>query len=282
MSATHELARFAAGTRFASLPPAVRERAKHAVIDAIGTVATGLNEDSVRHVRALAERESRPGRATVLGTPLRLSASGAALANCAAAHALDYDSISLTISGFVASPVLFALLAVAEEVGGVSGERFLEAFVTGWEVEAGIARGLGVHHYAKGWHSTSTLGHFGAAIGVGRLLGFDVKQMRYAIGVAASEASGMRTMIGNMLNPFHVGKAARNGVVAARLVEGGFVAHPDVLETGWGFCEIYNGEGHYDLVAMTASLGAPYDLVDPGLVIKVYPCSASSTRPSMV
>ena len=64
----------------------------------------------------------------------------------AAAHALDYDSISLTVSGFIASPVLFAAVAVAEEEGGVSGERLLEAFIVGWEVEAGIARGLGVHH----------------------------------------------------------------------------------------------------------------------------------------
>jgi 2-methylcitrate dehydratase PrpD len=272
MSATDDLARFAATTTYASFPPAVRERAKHAIIDAIGTVAAGLNEPSVQHVRALAERETRTGQATVLGTPLRLAASGAALANGCAAHALDYDSISLTVSGFIASPVLFALLAVAEEIGGVSGERLLEAFITGWEAEAAIARGLGVHHYAKGWHSTATLGHFGAAIAVGRLLAFDTTRMRYAIGVAASEASGLRTMIGNMANPFHVGKAARNGVVAARLVESGFVAHADVLDTTWGFCAVFNGPGHYDLQAISASLGSTYDLLDPGLVIKVYPC----------
>lgn len=272
MSATHDVARFAATTSYASFPPEVRERAKHAIIDAIGTVACGLNEPSVQHLRALAERETRAGQATVLGTPLRLAASGAALANGSAAHALDYDSISLTVSGFIASPVLFALLAVAEEIGDVSGERLLEAFVTGWEAEAALARGLGVHHYAKGWHSTATLGHFGAAIAVGRLLAFDTARMRYVIGVAASEASGLRTMIGNMANPFHVGKAARNGVVAARLVESGFVAHPDVLDTAWGFCEVFNGPGHYDLQAMTAPLGSAYDLLDPGLVIKVYPC----------
>jgi 2-methylcitrate dehydratase PrpD len=176
------------------------------------------------------------------------------------------------VSGFIASPVLFALLAAAEEEGGVSGKRLLEAFVAGWEAEAGIARGLGVLHYAKGWHSTSTLGHFGAAVGVARLLGLDEQRMRYAIGVAASEASGVRTMIGNMVNPFHVGKAARNGVVAARLAQSGFTAHDSVLETDWGFCRAFNGEGAYDLDAIVARLGNPYDLVDPGLVIKVYPC----------
>lgn len=272
MGVTADLARFAAQTNYADLPAAVRERGKHAIIDAFGTVFACLEEESVRQVRAIAERETRPGKASVLGTSLRLAASGAALANGAAAHALDYDNISLTVSGFISSPVLYALLAVAEEEAPVSGQRFLEAFVVAWEVEAGIARGLGVHHYAKGWHSTSTLGHFGAAVGVGKLLGFDTERMGYAIGTAAAEASGMRTMIGNMLNPFHLGKAARNGVIAGRMVQNGFTANPNVLEIPWGFCEVFNGAGNYDLAAMTRSLGAPYDLVDPGLVIKVYPC----------
>jgi len=272
MGTTRTLAEFAANLKYVDIPASVRARAVHAIIDAMGTVLAGLEEASVLQVRNLVAREMRAGQSTVLGTSLRLAASGAAMANGAAAHALDYDNISLTVSGFVASPVLFALLAVAEEEDSVSGARLLEAFVTGWEVESAIARGLGVHHYAKGWHSTSTLAHFGAAVGVGKLLGFDARQMQHAIGTAAAEASGMRTMLGNMLNPFHLGKAARNGVVAARLVQAGFTANPEVLETGWGFCEVFNGAGHYDLAAMTAAPGAPFDLVDPGLVIKVYPC----------
>lgn len=272
MGVTRKLAEFAADTRLADIPTAVQERGRDAIVDAIGTVFAGLEEDSVLQVRKLAERETRDGRASVLGTNLRLAASGAAMANGAAAHALDYDNISLTVSGFIASPVLFAALAVAEEEGGVSGKRLLEAFIVGWEVEAAIARGLGVHHYAKGWHSTSTLAHFGAAVAVGKILGFDAQRMQYALGTAAAEASGMRTMIGNMLNPFHLGKAARNGVVAGRLVQAGFTAHPDVLEVGWGFCEVFNGAGNFNLDAMLAGIGNPYDLVDPGLVIKVYPC----------
>lgn len=272
MGVTQDLAEYAAATRHDDFPAPVRANARLAIVDALGTVFAGLHEDSVRLVRDYALAQTRPGRASVLGCGVGLAASGAALANAAAAHAIDYDSISLTVSGFIASPVLFALLAVAEEEGGVSGRRLIEAFVTGWEVEAAIARGLGVDHYARGWHSTATLGHFGAAIGVARLLGLDARGTRSAIGVAASEASGVRTMIGNMVNPFHVGKAARNGVTAARLAQSGFVAHPDVLETGWGFCTAFNGTGNYDLAAMTAELGVRYDLVDPGLVIKVYPC----------
>lgn len=269
---TKELAEFAAKTTLDAIPEEVVDRARVAMADSLGAVLAGIDEPSVTLLRDVALADYREGSATIIGCARTASAPGAALANAAAAHALDFDSISLTVSGFVSSPVFFALLAIAEEDGGMSGQSLVEAFVVGWEVEAAIARGLGVHHYDSGWHSTATLGHFGAAVGAARLLGLDPTGIRHAIGIAASEASGLRTMIGNMLNPFHVGKAARNGVLAARLAAHNFVAHDHVLETPWGFCEAFNGEGRYDLEAMTANLGAPYDLVDPGLVVKVYPC----------
>lgn len=271
LEVTRELAEFAVNTRYKDIPPAVHSQAKLAIADSLGTVFAGLKERPVELLRDLAAAKFQAGGASVLGSPLRLAAAGAAFANAAAAHALDYDSLSLPI-GFVTSPVLFALLAVAEEEGGISGRDLLESFIIGYEVEVAIARGLGVHHWAKGWHSTSTLAHFGAAVGVSRLLKLDVEKMRHAIGIAASEASGLRNIMGNMVKVFHIGKAARNGVVAARLAQRGFTAHTSVLEAEWGFCNSFNGIGNYDLKAMLDRLGKPYDLVDPGLVLKAYPC----------
>ena len=269
---TKALAGFAVNTRYADIPDHVRENAKLAIADALGAVLAGTGEPSTVILRERAAEESRPGKATVLGCDMALTAAHAAFANSAAAHALDFDNISLTVSGFVTTPVLFALLAVAEEEGGATGCELIEAFVAGYEVEAGIARGLGVAHYAEGWHSTATLAHFGAAVAVARLLKFDIAEMRCAIGIAASEASGLRNMVGNMLKAFHIAKAARNGVTAGRLTQSGFTAHPAAIEIDWGFCNAFNGKGNYDLAAMLAQLGRPYDLVDPGLVIKVYPC----------
>jgi 2-methylcitrate dehydratase PrpD len=269
---TRRLAEFAVGTRYADLPQDVRHFARLAIADSLGTVLAGTQERSTVILREWAQSEARTGAASVLGSDLKLAATHAALVNCAAAHALDYDNISLTVSGFVTTPILFALLAVAEEEGGVSGRALLEAFAAGYEVEAGIARGLGVLHYAKGWHSTATLAHFGAAVAVARLLGFDVDAMRNAIGLVASEASGLRDMVGNMLKAFHIGKAARNGIAAARLTQRGFTGHPSAMEIDWGFCNAFNGKGNHDLAAIVDHLGKPWDLVDPGLVIKVYPC----------
>jgi 2-methylcitrate dehydratase PrpD len=269
---TRRLAEFAVNTRYEDIPGDVRESAKLAITDSLGAVLAGTAEDSVVLLREHAIRESARGKATVLGCDMQLTAAHAAFVNAAAAHALDFDNISLTVSGFVSSPTLFALLGVAEEQGGASGREVLEAFIAGYEVEAAIARGLGVVHYAEGWHSTATLGHFGAAVAVARLLKFDVEKMRCAIGITASEASGLRNIIGNMLKAFHIAKAARNGVTAARLTQHGFTAHLSALEIDWGFCNAFNGKGKYDLEAMVADIGSPYDLVDPGLVIKVYPC----------
>jgi len=272
MDVTRQLAEFAASIRYDALPQEVRVNAKLAIADSVGTALAGIEDPAVRLLRETAIRESRSGQATVLGCGMRLTAAHAAFSNAAAAHAHDFDSISLAVSGFVATPVLFALLAVADEIGGVSGRALLEAFVAGYETEAAIARGVGVLHYAKGWHSTATLAHFGAAVAVGRLLRLDVEQMRSAIGIAAAEASGLRNVVGNMLKVFHVGKAARNGVTAGYLARSGFKADPSAVEGKGGFCVAFNGEGNYDLGRITRDLGRAYDLVDPGLVLKIYPC----------
>lgn len=270
---TAELARFAVDLRYEEIPQQVRQNAVLAILDSIGTDFAGLQEPSARLIRDYALREGAAGDATIIGTGQTTSATHAALANGTAAHALDYDSISLTVSGFVASPTLFAILALAETANGkVSGKKLIEAFIAGWEVEAAIAAGVGVLHYSKGWHATATLGHFGAAVGAGKLLGLGVDEMQSCIGVAASEASGLRTMIGYMTNPFHVGKAARNGVTAAQLAGSGFQAAPDVIEHANGFAVAFNGSGGFDLDAMVSGLGSSWDLVDPGLVIKMYPC----------
>jgi 2-methylcitrate dehydratase PrpD len=273
MEATRKLAEFAASLTWDNIPVAVRQNASLAIIDSLGALFAGLDEESVRTIREIAFAEAGNGKASVFGTGRRLTPAAAALANGSAAHALDFDSISLTVSGFIASPTLFAILALAEMQDiPISGKRLIEAFVAGWEVEAAIARGLGVDHYSRGWHSTATLGHFGATVGASRLLGLDVDAIRSAIGVAASEASGLRTMIGNMTNPFHVGKASRNGVTAALLAANGFKADPGAIEHPYGFAVAFNGKGNFDLEQMTAGLGTSWDLVDPGLVIKVYPC----------
>ncbi len=270
---TSRLAEFSVATSLSDVPPQVATQAKTAIADSLGTLLAGLDQPSVRLVRDFTMEEVRPGEASVLGTRTQLVPSGAAFINAATAHALDFDNISYIISGFVTTPILYAVLALSEQ-RNLTGKQLLEAFIIGYEVEACIGRGLGVAHYDGGWHSTSTLGHLGAAAACAKLLGLDEIGTRRALGFAATTASGVRSMVGNMTNIYHLGKAARCGVLAASLVERGFTAHESVLENDWGFCNAFNGAGKYDLSSMVRNIGQPYDLVDPGLGIKLYPCCA--------
>ena len=270
---TARLAEFSAGRSLPDIPPEVIAQAKIGIADSLGTLLAGLDQPSVKLLRDYTKEEVQPGQASVLGTQTQLAPSGAAFVNAATAHVLDFDNISYIISGFVTTPILYPLLALAEQ-RNLSGKQLLEAFITGYEVESSIGRGLGVAHYDGGWHSTSTLGHLGAAAACAKLVGLDEVGTRRALGFAATTASGVRSMVGNMTNIYHLGKAAQCGVTAVSLVERGFTAHESVIENDWGFCTAFNGPGKYDLDRMVDNIGKPYDLVDPGLGLKMYPCCA--------
>ena len=79
-------------------------------------------------------------------------------------------------------------------------------------------------HYDVGWHMTGTAGVFGAATAIGKLLGLDEQQMVWAIGLAATQAAGLREMFGSMAKAFHPGRSAQNGYVAALMAQAGFTA----------------------------------------------------------
>src|SRR5207248_11745467 len=131
-------------------------------------------------------------------------------------------------------PALFAL----GEVFDSSGQEFITAYVTGFETETRIARGVHFHHYEKGWHPTATLGVFGAAAACCRLLGLGAAQTALALAIAASLAAGIKANFGTMTKPLHVGHTARDGLFAALLPRDGFTANYAALEHQQGFLEL--------------------------------------------
>lgn len=271
---SHAIAEFVATTPAASIPQEVRAQALHTVADTYATTLAGRGQPVTAVVWEGVEGWAAPARSQVVHQPdARVDPPTAALVNGVAAHALDFDSISFAVSGFIGSALAASLTALADDArDGYAGADVLTAYCLGWEAAAAIARGINPLHYAKGWHPTSTMSGLAAALGCSRLLGLSVEQTSMALGIAVSEASGVKTMIGNMTNAFHVGKAARNGVIAARLAASGFVAHPAALEADQGFLNLFNGRGEYDVEAITGSVGRRWDLTDPGPVFKVYPC----------
>ncbi len=276
MTIAETLAERIAAVRFDALPPDAVHWARVAILDTVGCTLAGASEPCARIV---ARVTASSGPCLVFGTAQRVAPLDAALINGTASHALDYDDCSDTLGGHPSAPILPALFALAE-TRAVHGRDFVAAYVAGWETETRIARGINFHHYEKGWHPTATIGVFGATAACCHLLGLTPEVTATALGLAASFASGVKANFGTMTKPLHVGHCSRNGLLAALLAADGFTANAGALEHRQGFLHVFNGAGNFDAAAILRDWGQPWDIVQPGVAIKQYPC-CGSTHPAV-
>lgn len=279
MTIAETLAERIADVSYDVLPDEARHWAKVAIMDTVGCILAGADEPCARIAARVASIGGANGPCVVFGTSRRVGPMDAASINGTAAHALDYDDCSDTLGGHPSAPILPALFALAE-TRGANGRDFIAAYVAGWETETRIARGVNFHHYEKGWHPTATLGVFGATAACARLLDLPMEKTARALALAATFSSGLKANFGTMTKPLHVGQAARNGLYAALLASEGFTSSTDALEHRQGFLRVFNGEGNFTVDPIVAEWGSPWDIVDPGLTIKQYPC-CGSTHPAI-
>jgi len=278
MSIALELAQRITEVTYDSLPPDAIRWAKMGILDTVGVTLAGAREDAAR--LAACALGSSPGPSYVFGTAARVNPLDAALVNGAASHALDFDDCNNTFGGHPSAPILPALFALADETGA-SGRDFIAAYVAGFEAETKIAFGVNFHHYMKGWHPTATLGVFGSAAACSYLLQLDAAKTAVAIAAAVSFSSGVKANFGTMMKPLHVGHCARNGLYAALLAREGYTANAaTAFEHKQGFFNVFNGEGNYDAEKILPAWGKPWDIVEPGIAIKQYPC-CGSTHPAI-
>ncbi|HUS98328.1 MAG TPA: MmgE/PrpD family protein, partial [Hyphomicrobiaceae bacterium] len=172
-------------------------------------------------------------------------------------HALDYDDVTRAMHGHPTVPVAPVVLALAETLGS-SGRDVLSAFVAGVEIECALGDMTMGHHYAQGFHATGTLGAMGAAAAASHLMKLDAGQTARALSIAASQAAGLKCNFGTMVKPFHAGKAATNGLLAARLAARGFTANPDAIECVQGFADAMSPE--FVPAAIRPDPGAPFEV----------------------
>lgn len=279
-TATGAVVDFIQRARLADFPAEALTIGKRCIIDGLGVMLAGATQDAGRILHAHVQGADARADATVFGPePFKTGAASAALVNGTAGHALDWDDTQLATSadrifGLLTHPTvppLVATLAVGEP-RRISGATFLEAFLTGFEVECKIAEAISPAHYKKGFHSSGTVGTFGAAVATAKLLGLDAAQTGHMLAIAASSASGIRVSFGSMTKPLHVGRAGLNGVTAAELAARGFTGGKDALDPPWGFFAAFShGEG-FDPERITPKLGRPHTIVSPGVSIKPYPC----------
>lgn len=272
MEPTQALARYVAELDYERIPEQVRHAARRAFIDTVGCAMAGSGEDAARLALAMGREDGGAPRATVIGAvasgaPLRMPPQSAAMINAIAGHALDYDDVNAM--GHPSVPVCFTALAAAEDTGA-SGRELLAAYVAGVEAETKVNRALGESHYLLGWHSTGTIGVWGAAAAAAKVYRLSAEQTAVAFGIAASQACGLRRNFGTMTKPYHPGHASWAGLVAARLARGGFSADPAILDSQFGYYPVFSA-GPYEADKVVAELDK-WALLTPGLNVKKYPC----------
>jgi len=231
--------------RTRDVPGAVLARATDLFLDYLGvTLAGAVEESTVVLRRGLADLGTR-GDATVIGTDERLAPPHAALANGAAAHAIEMDDTHLGGSIHLGASVFSAALAAAE-LAPASGTTLLRAAVAGYEVAARLAVAADpAAQYRRGFHPTGTCGAFGAAAAAGVVFGLDADGVTAALGVAGSQAAGSMEFLedGAWTKRFHPGWAASAGLHAAALARTGFRAPQTIIDGRFGFLHAYGEDG---------------------------------------
>lgn len=271
---TRALAGHAAALRFESLPEPVVLAAKSCLLDWLGVTLAATDEPLVRMLTDQVAEDGGAPQATLLGRGTRVAAGQAALVNGAAGHALDFDDVLGALSGHPTVPVMPAVLALAEK-RGLDGRAVLAAFAAGVETEARIGLMMAQSHYARGFHATATIGTLGAAAACANLLGFDAERTATALGIAGTQAAGLKSMFGTMCKPLHAGKAAQNGLLAANLAARGFTSRPDVLDCVQGFADTQ--ADRITPEAALAGLGSVWHL--PDTLFKYHPACYGTHAP---
>jgi len=266
-SPTRQLASYVTDTSFDAIPVAIRSEAKRAILNYLGCALGGSIEPALDTAIRVLDPFSGPRHASVLGRAETFDELNAALLNGIGSHVHEYDDTLPQNYIHPSVPVASALFAYAS-AHPVSGRDFVHAFVLGFEVESRIGDAVYPAHYEAGWHITSTTGVFGAAAAIGRLLGLSTDQMVWAFGLAATQAAGIREMFGSMAKSFQPGRAAQNGLTAARFAAADFTAGEQALEGPRGFAAVTARE--FDLDRVTTGLGRDFAL--SGNAYKPYAC----------
>jgi 2-methylcitrate dehydratase PrpD len=254
---TRIIAEWMVQSRFEDIPIAVRKEAIRSVVNWIGVTIGGSAQEAASLVIEVLIPYSGSGKSSLFGRSEKLDPLRAALINGISSHVLDYDDTHLPTIIHPAGPVAAALFALSEE-HPISGAEFLHAFILGTEIECRLGKAIYPSHYEMGWHISGTCGVFGVAAACGKILGLNAEKMVWALGIAATQAAGLKIMFGTMCKSLNVGRAAENGLLAAFLAERGFTSSEQSIEGKEGYIDAASREHDYD--QLTNGLGDHYEI----------------------
>ena len=268
MDVTAKLAQFVSSVGYDQLPSDAVQTARRAFLDCLGVALAGSRERDAQICAEITRQEGAVEESVVFGNGFKSSAQQAAFANGTAAHALDFDH-SFTAMGQPTAPIIPALFSIADALGA-TGRQMIEAYAAGFEVTAKLVHSVRESPH-DGWHGPGSMGAFGAAAACSKVLGLTAAQTEIAFGITSSMASAIVANFGTMTKPLHVGLAARNGVLAAKLAQSGFTANRQAIEGRFGFFKTFHPSAAVDESPLE-ELGKSFALVTDGIRVKPYPC----------
>ena len=268
------IARFLCGLKLEEVPQGVVDKAKLVFLDTLGIALASSTMDFGRMVTNVARQLGGPNSSRLIGSPLKVAAANAVLANGTLAHGLDYDDTleeAIVHTGCCAG---MTALAVGEELGA-SGKAVLEAAIASTEVMCKVGLIAPGKFHARGFHPTALCSTFGAAAAAGKLLGLEPVQWIDALGLCGSQSSGIIEYLadGTWTKRFHPGWSAHGGVIATMLAREGFRGPATVFEGQHGFYRAFGGADEYPFEKFN-ELGRTWEI--PKLTFKSYPCGSIS------
>lgn len=188
--------------------------------------------------------EPNGGTCSVIGYPDRkLSPCSAALINSTFIQGFELDDWHTEAPLHSNSILIPTLLAAAEHKktslrpgAKISGAEILLAMIAGYETGPRVGNALwGRHILSVGWHSGAVFGPAASTAAIGKLYGFDVDTLEDAFGLACTQAGGlMSAQFESEGKRMQHGFAARAGVLAACLAQGGYIGIKRVFEREYG------------------------------------------------
>jgi 2-methylcitrate dehydratase PrpD len=263
---TGTLARFIVHSRYEDIPEAIRKDARRALVNSMAATLGGCRNDVVVRLTKSLLPFAGTGPSPLIGHDRKMDAPNAAFVNGASAGVLDFCDTHFPTVMHPSATVVGALYAMSG-LRKLSGRVFLHAFILGFEVQARVGNSITPHHYAHGYHITSTCGVFGSATAVGKLLGQNERRMIWTIGNASTQSAGMVKACGFMSKSIGVGNAAKNGLLAAYYAGQDVDSPPQSLEGKFGYCAVMAPEPQYG--ALTDGLGDTWEFRNNAF--KAYP-----------
>lgn len=235
---------------------AVDEQAHRTLANWMGCAIGASGHETVEAALRAVMMLQPAAQASILGRSEKVDIANAALLNGISSHTFDYDDTHLKTIIHPAGPVASALLALSEHIGS-SGREVMDALVLGMEVSCRVGNCMYPDHYDRGWHITGTTGMLGAAAACSRLLKLSVAQTQMALGIAASQPTGLREQFGTMTKPLHPGAAAKTGLMSALMAKQGFTASARALEAPRGLIQVISDK--CDWSQITEGLGQHWE-----------------------